>query len=244
MNVSINGQDGWFVDPGANFNEKLMNVGTGVAYRGVGVWFLNNTVTSGGFGNQPVSPAFTKANGESTVRTVGGGDSMIYSFQFRTVSNVADGSSFTLSFSPTGGDRHDYLRIVNDLDVDGGLRMYAFDGLNLDLRAVTQNISRGVWHHLKVVNTNPDGSSNDTVEVYLDDILISTHTTWEDWRTALPAATLAVNRVLFRMSIAGTTDDPSFTSPLGFYIDDFYQLSFNSSAPNTIIESYSADFEP
>lgn len=244
VNSSLNSQDGWYVDPAANFNEKVMNVGSD-AHGGVGVWFINNTVTSGGFGNQPQSPVFTKASGESTVRDTGGGDSMVTTFYFKTLASVADGSSFTLSFSPTSADRHNYLRFVNDLDVDGGMRIYAIDGVNLDqIHDVATNISRGVWHKVKIINNNLDGPSNDVVDVYLDDILVNSHTTWEDWRRAIPATTLAVTRILFRMSIQATADDASFTSPAGFYIDDFSQASFNAATPTVAIESYSAGFEP
>ena len=244
MNISIDGQDGWFVDPSGNFNEKLMNVGA-TAHAGVGVWFINNTITSSGFGNQPQSPAFTKASGETTVRSVGAGDSMATEFWIRTVSGSADGTSFTMSFSPTSADRHDYLRIINDLDVDGGFRMFAIDGLTLNqTHSVATNMPRGQWIKIKVINTNPDGPSNDIVDVYVNGVLVNSHTTWEDWRRAIPATTLAVNRMLFRMSIQATTDDPSFTSPQGFYIDDFRQTSFDSSAPTVAIEDYFSEFEP
>ena len=244
MNASINGQDGWFADPSANFNEKVMNMGA-TAHTGVGVWFINNTVTSSAFGNQPQSPAFTKASGESTVRSLGGGDSMVTSFWIRTVSGSADGTSFTLSFSPTAADRHNYLRIINDLDANGGFRIFAIDGVNLNqVHSVATNIARGLWQEIKVINTNLDGPSNDIVDVYINGVLVHSHTTWEDWRRALPATTLAVTRIMFRMSIQATTDDPSFTLPQGFYIDDFRQTSFDSSNPAVAIEDYSAGFEP
>ena len=150
----------------------------------------------------------------------------------------------TLSLSPTSADRHDYLSFVNTLDANNGFQIYAFDGATFTQHNVALNISRGAWHHIALVNTNPDGCSNDVVKVYLDGMLVSTHTTWEDWRTALPAITLAVTRVLFRLSITAASVDASFTSPPeGFYIDDFMQFSFESSQPNTIIESYSTGFE-
>jgi hypothetical protein len=176
VNTSINGQNNWYADPAANFDEMILNVGSD-ACRGHGVWKISNAVVSGGFGNQPISPAFTKASGESTVRSVGAGDSMSYSFFFRTKSASADGSAIVVSLSPTSADRHDYLRFVNDLDAKGGFQIYTVDGAALTQKNITQNISRGVWHHIKVVNTNPDGSSDDIVKAYLDGVLVSTHTT-------------------------------------------------------------------
>lgn len=243
VNTSINAQNSWYSDPAANFDEKILNIGS-QACRGNGVWHISNAVTSGGFGNQPISPAFTKANGETTVRTAGAGDSMAYSFFFRTKSSVADGSSVTLSLSPTSADRHDYLRILNHLDASGGLQLISIDGVGLVSKNIVQNISRGIWHHILLTNTNPDGTGNDVVKVYLDGSLVSTHTSWEDWRTAIPATTLAVTRILFRLNVLASTVDPSFTAtPEGFYIDDFEQRSFDSSSPSTAIESYSTGFE-
>jgi hypothetical protein len=243
VDTSINGQNGWFADPASNFSEAILNVGTD-ACRGHGVWKISNAVVSSAFGNQPISPAFTKANGESTVKSIGGGDSMSYSFFFRTKSTQADGSTMTLSLSPTTADRHDYLRFENNLDGNNGLQIYAFDGATFTQHNVALNITRGLWHHVALVNTNPDGGGNDVVKVYLDGMLVSTHTTWEDWRTALPAVTLAVTRVLFRLSVTSASVDASFTSPPeGFYIDDFIQSSFKSSQPDTIIESYATGFE-
>lgn len=244
LNASVNGQHGWYSDPSSNFDEKVVDIGTD-ACRGTGVWKISNAVTSSGFGNQPISPAFTNANGESTVKSSGGGDSMSVSFFIRTVAAVADGSSVTTSLSPTSADRHNYLRIINDLDANGGFRILAIDGILLDqTHVVAQNISRGVWHHVKIVNNNPDGGSNDVVQVYLDGNLVSTHTTWEDWRTAIPATTLAVTRFLFRLNVTAASVDASFTgTPAGFYIDDLEQKSFNASTPSLIIESYSTGFE-
>lgn len=242
IDTSIDNQQGWTVP--AAFNEKILDVGS-EAHSGKGVWFIANTIVSGAFGNQPRSPDFTKTSGESTVRSTGGGDSMEMQYYFKSVATVADGSSYTTSFSPTGGDRHDYLRLENNTDANGGLRIFAYDGAGLTPHTVVENITRGVWHHLKVVNTNPDGGGNDIVQVYLDGVLVSTHTTWEDWRTALPAATLAVSRIMFRLTIATTDVDASLTGPAqGFYIDDFSQRTFDSSAPTAYIESYSTSFEP
>jgi hypothetical protein len=240
---SINGQEGWFVDPSAGFDEGIVSLGSG-ACRGNGVWMLNNSVTSGAFGNQPQSPAFPESAGESSVRGAGGGDTMAVSFFFRTVSAAADGSTFTHSFSPSTADRQTYLRFVNDLDSNGGLRIYSIDGVLLDqIHPQAANLSRAGWHHVRVVDLNVDGAANDVVTVSIDGVLVGTFSTWESWRAALPAPTLAVSRSLFRLAIGAGTVDASFTSPLGFYIDDYIQEVFNSSAPTAILESYKTGFE-
>ena len=245
---SINGQYGWFVDPSAAFNEAIVSLGSN-ACRGKGAWLLNNSITSGAFGNQPQSPAFLQSAGESSVRSAGGGDTMAVSFFFRTVSPTADGSTFTHSFSPTTADRQTYLRFVNDLDANGGLRIFSIDGVLLDqIHPVVANLSRAAWHHVRIVDANVDGLApgnvaNDVVTVSIDGVLVATFSTWESWRAALPAPTLAVTRSLFRLAISAGTVDPSFTSPHGFYIDDYIQEVFNSSAPTAILESYRTGFE-
>ncbi|MEO8144806.1 MAG: hypothetical protein ABI654_11390 [Betaproteobacteria bacterium] len=246
--ATINGQDGWFVDPAGGFDEGIVALGSG-ACRGNGVWKLNNAVTSGAFGNQPVSPAFPQSAGESSVRSAGGGDTMVVSFFFRAVSPTADGSTFTHSFSPTSSDRHTYLRFTNDLDANGGFRIISIDGVLLDqTHSFASNLSRTAWHHVRIVNLNVDGLApgsiaNDVVSIWIDGTLAGTFSTWESWRVALPAATLAVTRSLFRLSIAAASVDPSFTSPQGFYLDDYVQQVLDSSSPATILESYKTGFE-
>ncbi|MEO9040311.1 MAG: hypothetical protein ABI265_09815 [Gallionella sp.] len=245
---SINGQDGWFVDPAALFDEGVVNLGPG-ACRGKGVWKIDNTVISGGFGNQPQSPVFVESAGESSVRSAGGGDTMTVSFFIKTISSGADGSSFTHSFSPTVADRQTYVRFDNTLDANGGFQIYSIDGLLLDqTHTLATHLSRNVWHKIKIVDINVDGLSaggiaNDVVNVFIDGNFAGTFSTWESWRAAIPSATLAVTRSLFRLNISAAADDPSFTSPQGFYIDDYVQEITNSSAPTTIIESYKTGFE-
>ena len=169
---------------------------------------------------------------------------MAVSYFFRTVSPAADGTTFTHSFSPTGADRQTYLRFVNDLDSNGGLRIFSIDGVLLDqIHPVATNLSRTAWHHVRIVDSNVDGAANDVVSVSIDGALVGTFSTWESWRAALPAQTLAVTRSLFRLAIGAGTVDASFASPLGFYIDDYIQEVFDSSAPGAILESYKTGFD-
>jgi len=243
VNTSISGQNGWYVDLIANFDEKILDVGS-QACRGKGVWQLSNKVTSGGFGNQPMSPTQNTSAGESTVRDPGGGDSMAISFYIRTVSGNADGSAFTLSFSPDSADRHTYLRFVNDENTDRGFRMFAIDGAGLTAHDVKNNMTRATWMHIQIESENPDGGSNDIVRVYVDGVLVDTHTSWEDWRTALPATTLSISRVLFRINALPSAEGPFIDNQaLGFYIDDFRQWTYNASNPSVHIEEYKTGFE-
>ena len=245
---TINGQSGWFSDPASRFDEAIVDLGIG-ACRGKGVWKIGNAVTSTAFSNQPQSPSLQLTAGESAVRSIGGGDTMEVSFFIRTVSAAgADGSAFTFSLSPGTADRHNYLRFVNDDNADGGFQAVAIDGVNLDQNHIVKNnIGRGQWHHIRIRNRNVDGlngdgSGNDIVEAYFDGVLVSTHTTWEAWRAALPATTLAVNRSLFRLAAAASSFG-AFATPLGFYIDDYTQTITNSSNPGVILAEYKTGFE-
>lgn len=240
---SINAQNGWFVDPAANFDEAIVDTSSN-ACRGKGVWKLSNKVSSSGFGNQPLSPQQGTSAGESTVRDSGGGDSMAISFYIRTISVNADGSAFTLSLSPDSADRHTYLRFVNDEDSDRGFRMFGVDGAALASHDVKNNMARGIWMHIKIESENPDGSSNDIVRVYVNGNLVDTYTSWEDWRTALPATTLSISRVLFRISSLPSAEGAFANNQAqGFYFDDFKQWTYNRSNPATHFEEYATGFE-
>jgi len=241
---SIHGQDGWFSDPSASFDQSVMSSAN--SCKGNGVWFLNSDVGSSAFGNQPQSPEFALTAGESTVSN-GGGDTFEASFFIRTVSTSADNSGFTLSFSPgpvrlsndplqSGTDRHNWLRFENSPDASGGFRIYALDGNLIAYKGVVNQLQRANWLHVRIVNYNADGPSNDVVMVYVNDLLVSTHSTWEDWRSSLPATTLAVNHVLFRISAA-------IPGSQGFLIDEFEQKTYNYSKPSVIIQQYKTSFE-
>ena len=250
--ASVHNQNGWYSDPAAHFNEKVVNLGSG-ACRGKGVWQISNNIVSGGFGNQPASPAFSKSAGESTVRTAGGGDSMDVTFWIKPASLTADGSSLTLSYSPTSADRHNYLRILNDTDAHGGFRLVIIDyyDFNNNTSGRTFNITgldRSKWLKIKLVSQNPDGPLNDTLQLYLNDVFQGVYSSWEDLRTSpsgFNSVTLDMTRTLWRMSALPSALDPSFTDggAQGFYIDDFSQTVYNAATPGTLIESYSTGFE-
>ncbi len=240
-NVSINGQNSWYVDTGVGFEEEILNLG-GAACRGSGVWFINNNVWSGAYANQPASPAFTDSYGDSSLRT-GDGDSISTSFFFKTVSSSADGSSFTVNMSPTAQGRLTYLRFENNLDGNGGLQLVAYTD-NFSTDVVATNISRGTWHHIRIELTAPTGTANDVVKVYLDGVLVDTHSSLEAYYASVPEPTPVVNRVMFRIAIDPPYFDGSFTTSAGFYIDDFIQRSYDSTCEGVTLESYSTGFEP
>ena len=240
---TIRNQNQWAVDQSAGFDEAIVH-NASVACRGTGVWKINSSVTSGAFSNQPASPDFTKQNGESSVRSSGGTDSMSVSFYIRSISTVADGSSFTVNLSPTAMDRATYVRFDNRKDSDGGLKIIVIDGNFANQYDIKQNLVRGQWYRVEIVFNAVDGVSNDVMKTYVNGVLVGTSTSLEDYYHSVPQAVPSFSRVMFRIAIAAASLDASFTSPQGFYIDDFTQKSFNASAPSTIVESYSTGFEP
>ena len=242
---TVNGQDGWYVDTSYSFDESVVNLGAN-ACRGQGVWKISNLVTSGGFGNQPISPAMTKDSGESTIRGAGGGDTFEVSFYFRSVSTVADGTTMTASISPNGGDRNSYIRFDNDDDADGGFNVWALDGAGATV-SIGSNLVRGQWYKLRAVLRSVDGQggggvANDILEVYLDGVLAGMSSSWEEYYLSVPQAILPSNRVMFRVNNAPGLLG-AFAAPQGLYIDDFKQSIYNFTAPGTIIESYATGFE-
>ncbi|MEI6080399.1 MAG: Ig-like domain-containing protein, partial [bacterium] len=254
VDTRILGQNGWGANDmpvaiASNFNEKIIKVLAADVCRGPGVWKISNTVTSVGFGNQTCSPALSETAGESFFRSSNGGDTMEVSFFFRTVSSSADGSIMETDLSPPDcSDRFNYMRFENRMDSNGGLTISGIDGVNLDQQHSISNITRGVWHYVKIIDKNvdglnQDGSANDIINVYVDGVLGFTYSDWEAWRATLPAPSYAVSRVMFRLRGAGTDLDPSFISPEGFYIDDFIEKIYNSSAPSTVISEYRTGFE-
>ena len=251
-NASVNNHNGWAVDPTANFNEKVVNLGS-QACRGKGVWLISSNVVSGGFGNQPRSPAMSESAGESTVRSAGGGDTMEVIFWVKPVAQVADGSSVTFSMSPTSADRHVYLRIINNKDINGGFQFVMIDSFDFNntsnYRTINlNNFDRTRWNKVRLVSTNPDGSSNDIFDVYINDVKKGGYTSWEDVRTSINgfnSPTLAVTRGLWRMSALPSTVDSSFSdsTAAGFYIDDYSQKIYNAATPGTILQHYETGFE-
>lgn len=250
--ASINGQDGWASSGG--FDEQVMAIGND-AQAGQNVWKLSNRIVSSSYGNQPLSPQLPVSVGESTVRSAGGGDAMEVVFWLRPLSFFADGSAITLSLSPTTANRQTYLRIENNLDAQGGNLLRVIDYFDV---ATTNNyrtfvsateISRTAWSKIRMVMETPDGSSNDVVQLFLNDQLIGTYSTWEDyhtWALGGNSAPLAVNRLLFRVSVAPSGIDPAFSDAgaQGYAFDQLCYRAYNRAAPGTTLQFYRTGFEP
>ncbi|HUV99230.1 MAG TPA: hypothetical protein VMV88_03665 [Gallionella sp.] len=249
---SINGQNGW--EDTGGFDEKVANVGA-AAYSGQNVWQISNKITSGSFGNQPLSPQLSESAGESTVRSAGGGDAMEAVFWIHSVAPTADGSSITINMSPAGGDRMTYLRFDNNLDANGGLQAIVIDYPDVvntgtwRTFVLSTGMSRTAWIKVRLVLETPDGGSNDIFSVFLNDQLVGTYSSWEDyftWSLGGNSVTESVDRLLFREAVAPSTVDPSFVdaNAQGYYFDNVCYRVYNRATPSSTIQSYRTGFEP
>jgi len=249
---SINGQNGWANSGG--FDEQVLSLGA-AAQAGQNVWRLSNRVSSTSFSNQPLSPALSESAGESTVRSAGGGDAMEVVFWMRPQSATADGSAITLSLSPPSGDRMTYLRIENNLDANGGNQIRVIDYFDVvhtnDFRTfvTATDVSRTAWTKVRMLMEAPDGGSNDVFQIFLNDQLVGTYSTWEDyhtWPLGRNSVTEAVNRLMFRVSVAPSAIDTSFadTDAQGFVFDNLCYRVYNRSTPGNTIQFYRTGFEP
>lgn len=250
--ASVDGQNGWSKSGG--IDESVENVGA-VAQGGQNVWRLSNKIASGGYADQPQSPPLSESAGESTVRSAGGGDAVEAVFWMRPVSASADGSAITISMSPPGADRMTYFRIINNLDTSGGFQSIVIDYFdvhntgNYRTFATSTGMSRNAWTKVRLVLEMPNGDSNDIFKIFLDDQLVGTYSSWEDyhtWTLGGNSVTEAVKRLLFRASGTASGVDPSFNdaNARGFYFDNMCYRVYNRASPDATIQFYRTGFEP
>jgi hypothetical protein len=257
---SINGQNGWSQLRG--FDDQVVNVGA-TAQGGQNVWKLSNKVVSGSFDDQPLSPQLSESAGESTVRTAGGGDSMEAVFWMRPVSSTADGSTLTISMSPSdrvtpgriGAERINYFRLVNNLDTSGGFQTLVIDYFdvhntgNSRTFVTSTDMDRTAWTKVRMVMRTSDGSSNDVFQIFLNDQLVGTFSTWEDywtWPLGGNSVTKDATRLMFRVNATASGVDPSFVNAnaQGFHFDNVCYRVYNRATPDTTIQFYRTGFEP
>lgn len=249
--ISINSQNGWSA---TGYDEQVENVGP-AAQTGQNVWRLSNKVVSGSYSGQPLSPQLPESAGESTVRSAGGGDAMEAVFWMQPVSPSADGSAITISMSPTTADRQTYFRIENNQDANGGYQITVIDYYDVNNTNTyrtfvpSTGISRTAWAKVRLVLETPDGGTNDVFQVFLNDALVGTYSSWEDyhtWPLGGNSVTEAVDRLLFRVSIAPSGFDPSFVDAdaRGFYFDNLCYRVYNRATPGSTIQFYRTGFEP
>lgn len=225
---SVNGQGGWGISNDTIF-QQVVNLGGGNK-----AWQLTNRVTSGGFGDQ----AFSPRPGGVPVQVMGvvtdptpnpaffAGETstgasynqFVASFDFMSVAAVLDPGAF-ITISPDSGEggRQGWIRLTS---VASGVQVeglnYAPDGSFAISTLATVAFQQ--WNTIRYEIDFFDGANNDVGRVYLNNALVSTTRSWENFydvfQSALHPNRVAVQSLIFRSSGIAAPNAQ------GFYIDN------------------------
>lgn len=241
---NINGQDSWSKTGG--FDVAVVSNTFGFATFGSQSLRTSDSVTSDSFGDQTFAKPLADSVGEtsSTASTFSPGTKQRHfemQFDFASVTSTYQ-PGMHVSVSPDRGDgsRMSYLRFE---DSPTGVNVF-FDDVQqptpctpsgcanfVEIQAGT-NLSRTAPHAIKLTLDVVDGPGNDVVKVYIDNALVHTGTSWEDYYRYDPEASAEqspriVKTVLFRESGTASTTDAG----KGFLIDNLSLLSGPATAP-------------
>jgi hypothetical protein len=228
----IDGQNGW-VKTGP-YDVAVASVSTFGAAAGYGFGTqslrLSDAITSGSFGDQTFSPGLASPAGESPAAA-----HFDASFRIGTTS-AAMQSGLHMSVSPDDGNgsRMSYLRFEDQSD---GVHVFFDDATNPGPFGSATNfsdadiatLSRTSAHTIRFSIDFFAGPANDVVRIYVDGVLKTTGTTWEDYyrydseQFGNSNLVRPVSKLLFREG--GTSN--SSNSGKGFLVDD---LTLASSA--------------
>lgn len=227
--VSVDGQDGWSAAP--KWDEDVVDDGGNI------VWRVSNAVYSGSFGDMPFAPrpggfVFDATTdpvnslpqhfaGESS--TLAGNKEFYGKFNFKSATGEPQsGLRITVSADNGQGGRQSFFAIEDNGST--GLDVTTYNVLpNGDFDGpitIATNLSYTEWHSVGVDLKFVDGQSNDVVRYFVNDVLVHTDTSWEQFYTNYQAALhplgVPVQTLLFRISSAATSD----VAGNGFYIDN------------------------
>ncbi len=239
---TVNGQGGWSVT--GPYDQAVVSNTYGYSTFGCQSLRISNAVTSGSFGDQTFSPSNANESGESTA-TNNGLSGGVRSNHFDAHFDIATTQStqqpgLSLSISPDRGDgsRMSYLRFD---DSAGGLDVTFYDvqgtgnPANFVPTVIATGLSRGVPHTIRFSMDFVDGPSNDVVNMYIDNVLVHTGTSWENYyrydsEASAEQTTRTVDSLLFRAS--GTAAPAN--SGNGFLFDNFGAASVAPDVTVTI----------
>ncbi len=256
----IDGQNGWAGTAGGNINDSIdqevvANSGAPASFEDQS-WRISNAFTTGSFGDQTFTPSVTDEAGETAAANDGlsGGtrqDRFEAEWDFSSASPGGEQTGLSIVASPDRGDgaRMSWVRMT---DAPGGLEVGFYDyqraidpecdgpGDPFVFTSVATGLDRSTAHNIRVVMDFVDGIANDVVEVYVDDALVHTGTSWEDYfRDCESNPTRTVDSLLFRSS---GTAAPG-TAGSGFLIDNVATRSADQGTDTTASE-FSTGFEP
>ncbi len=192
---SINGQDGWSslgsIGSGcAVYDHAVASQSTYPSFGGQSLR-MSDSVTSGCFGDQTFAKPLVDSVGETAATANSfstGTKQRRFEAQFDIASKVpgAQQSGMHVSVSPDRGDgsRMSYLRFE---DGSTGIDVYFSDvqgtsnPANFVETQIASGLNRAVPHKVKISMDMLDGASNDVVKVYIDNTLVHTGTSWENY---------------------------------------------------------------
>ena len=226
-------QDGW-MKTGPYDAAIVANTGVAAVAFGQQSLRISNATTSGSFGDQTFSAPLTDGAGESTSTDGGqaGGERQPHfdtTFRFFSTTPTAEQPGLAVTISPDSGSggRMSFLRLrdtptglaIDFVDVPSAQT----DGAgHVDFNQIdfAQSLDRTVPHTVRVSIDFVPGESNDVVKVYLDDALVVTGSSWENYYrhdSENPSGNVPViDQLMLRVSSAAV---PAHQGK-GFLIDD------------------------
>jgi len=207
---SVNGQLGWSAT-NPNMDQAVEDTGSGnQALR------ISNAYTASSFGDQIFTPHSGMVAGE------GAAFNRFYgAFDFWSVTTAyQENLSVTVSPDNGSGARQSFIDIEDSLDgidllfYDYDFSTHAFVGTH-----IATDLARDSVYNLGFEILFVDGQDNDIVNIYLDNTLIHTGTSWEQYYVDVQplAVPVTIDTLLFRQS---GTADPGLQGG-GYYFDNF-----------------------
>lgn len=198
---NIHGQNGW--SKTGPYDAAVVS-GTGIDGFGDQSLRISNAVTSGSFGDQTFAPLLAQEAGEThafsaTPTPAGRHAYFTASWEFASASPSAEQPGLSVVVSPDAGDggRMSYIQMA---DAPDGLRVSFYEyvdvlpygtpenpaaGRDQDdefvFTTVASALDRTLVHSIELEMWLFDGPRNDVVNVWVDDVLVHTGTSWEDY---------------------------------------------------------------
>lgn len=261
---NIHAQDGW--SKTGPYDVEVESNTYGFTAFGTQLLRISNSITSGSFGDQTFSKSLVDEAGESSAQPTalsGGVTQNHFEAEFDFASTMlTEQPGLFVSLSPDRGDGA-RMGYVGFDDQPTGVDVIFYDyqdvapygslatpvdgcsGSDNFVGTTLLTLDRSTTHKIKLTMDFVEGPRNDVVKLYVDNVLVHTGTSWEDyfrWCTesgggvpndATADVSRTVDSILFRV---GGTAAPA-TSGFGFLFDNLTLSSSTIVGPPTTKES-------
>lgn len=241
---TVNGQGGWSAS-NSSFDQEVVDLS------GNQVWRVSNAVTAGSFGDMPYAPR----PGGTSIDTVNNpvnslpdefaGESStgathnryFTQFDFKSATGAAqNGLSITVSPDNGTGGRQGFVDIE---DTGTSLQIISYDvdssGNFVGPFTIAPSLSYTDWHTIGIEILFNEGADNDVVNYYVNDSLVYSGTSWEQYypayQPALNPLGVPVQTTLFRIS--GTAALGTLGG--GFYLDNVLTEVSTVPEPSSLV---------